>query len=342
MRLAGGGQAVYHYAWRGGPKLQGDPDSPEFLAAYQAATAGRDRPTHHAGTLQQIFNDYQASPAFLTKAKTTQAGYARRIPAIETAFGDMPIKLLADPRVRGEILDWRDKIAARSPREADYHTAVLALMLAWAFNRRRVPCNPIQRPGRLYTPDRTDAIWTDADIAAYLAAAPHQMRLPFLLALWTGQRQADVLALAWTRYDGQVIRLAQSKGKRRVTIPVAADLREALDATRRASPVVCLNSRGQPWTADGFKTSFAKAVAKAGIEGLTFHDLRGTAVTRLALAGCTVPEIATITGHSLKTVEAMLDRHYMGRDIGMAESAVAKLEKHQARTQIVKRPVKCP
>ena len=33
---------------------------------------------------------------------------------------------------------------------------------------------------------------------------------------------------------------------------------------------------------------------------LTFHDLRGSAVTRLARAECTTAEIATITGHSLK------------------------------------------
>lgn len=331
-QLADGSTAVYHYAWRGGPKIDGAPDSPDFLATYQSLTAARDRPTHHVGTLQQVFNDYQASPAYLTKADATRTGYARRIPAIETAFGDMPVKLLADPRIRGEILDWRDKIAARSPREADYHTSILALMLAWAFNRRRIPCNPIERPGRLYAPDRTDAVWTDADVAAFIASAPPQVRLPFLLALWTGQRQADVLALVWGRYDGQTIRLPQSKGKRRVTIPVAADLRSALDAEKRRGLMVCLNSRGAPWTADGFKTSFGKAVAKAGIQGLTFHDLRGTAVTRLALAGCTVPEIATITGHSLKSVEAMLDRHYLGRDIGLAESAISKLEKHRPGT----------
>lgn len=35
---------------------------------------------------------------------------------------------------------------------------------------------------------------------------------------------------------------------------------------------------------------------------LTFHDLRGSAVTRLARAECTTAEIATITGHSLKGV----------------------------------------
>lgn len=51
-----------------------------------------------------------------------------------------------------------------------------------------------------------------------------------------------------------------------------------------------------------------------GVAGLTFHDLRGTVVTRLAIAGCTVPQIATITGHSLKDVATLLDAHYLVRD----------------------------
>lgn len=75
---------------------------------------------------------------------------------------------------------------------------------------------------------------------------------------------------------------------------------------------------------------------------MTFHDLRGTAATRLALARCTVSEIATITGPSLKTVETMPVGHYLGRDEGMAESATAKLQKHQEGTSIVERDVNRP
>jgi integrase len=56
-----------------------------------------------------------------------------------------------------------------------------------------------------------------------------------------------------------------------------------------------------------------KACAAAGIKGLTFHDLRGSAVVRLALADATVPQIATFTGHSLHDVEAILDAHYLGQ-----------------------------
>src|SRR5882762_8666619 len=60
---------------------------------------------------------------------------------------------------------------------------------------------------------------------------------------------------------------------------------------------------------------------------IEFPTMTGSAVVRLALAEATVPQIATFTGHSLKDVEAILDAHYLGRDIQLAEAAVLKLEK---------------
>ncbi|WP_164311230.1 tyrosine-type recombinase/integrase, partial [Streptococcus pneumoniae] len=91
---------------------------------------------------------------------------------------------------------------------------------------------------------------------------------------------------------------------------------------KRVGPLVLTNSRAKPWTEDGFRSSWSDALIDVGInEDLTFHDLRGSAVVRLALAECTVPEIATFTGHSLKDVEHILDRHYLGRDLRLAESA---------------------
>ena len=87
------------------------------------------------------------------------------------------------------------------------------------------------------------------------------------------------------------------------------------------------NSDGKPWSPDGFRASWGKACKAAGVVGVTFNDLRGTAVTRLALAGCTEAEIATITGHSLRGVRAILDRHYLSRDPALGESAIRKLEK---------------
>ena len=60
-------------------------------------------------------------------------------------------------------------------------------------------------------------------------------------------------------------------------------------------------------------------------QDLHFHDLRGTAVTRLALSGCTVPQIAAITGHSSRDVDAILEAHYLGGRLELAEQAIVKL-----------------
>jgi hypothetical protein len=56
------------------------------------------------------------------------------------------------------------------------------------------------------------------------------------------------------------------------------------------------------------------------------HDLRGTAVARLLEAECTPQEIATITGHSLRDVSAIMDS-YSARTDKIAVGAIAKLER---------------
>jgi integrase len=65
---------------------------------------------------------------------------------------------------------------------------------------------------------------------------------------------------------------------------------------------------------------------KAGIVGLTFHDIRGTAVTRLSEAECTPQEIATITGHSVRDVGVIMDR-YSAQTDKLAVAVIAKLER---------------
>jgi len=114
---------------------------------------------------------------------------------------------------------------------------------------------------------------------------------------------------------------------------VGAPLKAALDATAKRSTLILTNHMGQPWTSHGFQSSWLRASRRAGIAGLTFNDLRGTAVTRLAIAGCTEAEIATITGHSLRDVRSILDLHYLARDPALAESAIAKLETRTKNSQ---------
>jgi integrase len=326
-KLADGTRVTYFYAWKGGPRLPGKPGDLEFVAAYNEAVAAKA--AQPKGSLQSVLNDYQKSARFTDLGDKTKRDYVRMIRKIENEFGDFPIAALSDRRTRGEFLAWRDGLAKSSRRQADYALSVLALILAWAFDRGLVPSNPVERPGKTYRSERIDSIWTIGDERRFLEKAPSHIGLAFMLALWTGQRQGDLLRLPWSAYDGETIRLRQSKTGVRVTVPVGAPLKRVLDETKKTAVTILATSRKTSWTESGFRASWRTACKSAGIEGLTFHDLRGTAVTRLAVAGCTTPEIATLTGHSLKQVEAILDSHYLSRDAALGLSAIRKREAYE-------------
>ena len=323
-RLADGTSRTYWYAWKGGPRLPGKPGDPEFIGAYNEAVARKVEPK--SGTLQTVLNGFQASSEWDDLAERTRRDYVRKIREIEAEFGDFPIAALADRRTRGVFLAWRDTLGKRSRRQADYTWQVLARVLSWANGRGLVAANPCEKGGRLYRGTRADKVWSVADEEAFLTVAPSHLHLPLIMALWTGQRQGDLLALVWQQYDGARIRLRQSKTGARVTIPVGGPLKSRLDMIRQREGRILLNSFGEEWSPDGFRASWRKACRAAGVLGLTFNDLRGTAVTRLALAQCTEAEIATITGHTLRDVRSILDAHYLHRDPALAESAIRKLE----------------
>lgn len=340
--LADGSRRKYLYAWRGGPMLkdgQGAPlqvGDPRLVTAYAAAHESRSKPT--TGTLFALIAAYKATTEFGKLAPRTKKDYLRFLVMVESEFGDMPLSLVEKPKARGQFKAWRDEIAAtRGDRQADYVWGVLARVLSVAKDRGTITANVCERGGKLYSVDRAEVIWQPEHIKAFGAAAPDELRFALVLALWTGQRQGDLIKLNWSQYDGTHIRLRQGKRKARVLLPVGSVLKAELDARRPQKPegTILRNTRGQPWTSDGFGTSWGKAHTRAGLDttDLRFNDLRGTAVTRLALADCSVPQIAKFTGHSLKDVERILDAHYLGGKFELAEQAMTKREAYEAGLQ---------
>jgi integrase len=271
-QLADGSSKTFYYAWRGGPRVHGETGTPEFIASYNEAIAGR-RIKAPSGTLQSLIENYQQSQKFLGLRERTRTDYIAQIKIIERDFGDFPLKALVARETRGVFLDWRDKLALKSRRQADYAWQVLALILAFAKDRGRITVNPCEKGGRLYNETRAEMIWSHEDEAAFLDRAPSYLHLALLLALWTGQRQGDLLALPWSAYDGKIIRLRQSKTGTRVVIPVAAPLKAALDSVPRKSPLVLLNSHSKAWRADvshGHRIRTRGGTVHAGVAAIRF------------------------------------------------------------------------
>jgi integrase len=331
-KLADGTTKTYYYAWRGGPRIDAEPGTPEFVRLYQEVVAShRKKSTETFSSLIDYFKDCSEYKDLSDKSKRAYYGYLK---LIEAKFGSMPIGVLEDKRVRGDFKEFRDSFSD-TPRKADYVWTTIARVLSVAKDRGKIAVNVCERGGRLYDSDRSENIWTAEDIRQFCSVASVELQAALLLALWTGQRQGDLLRLTWTDYDGTYIRIRQSKGRgrkgrRRVTIPVGPPLKAALDAAlkeKRSAVTILVNSFGRPWTEDGFRTSWDKAFRKTSLKDLHFHDLRGTAVTRLALSNCSVPEIASITGHSMTTVQEILDAHYLGGRVdlnGEVRTASAK------------------
>ncbi len=108
-------------------------------------------------------------------------------------------------------------------------------------------------------------------------------------------------------------------------VPCARELLALLNNQERSSGTILRTPSGARWQKRHFAATWGATSAAAGIKDLHFHDLRGTAITLLAQAGATVPEIAAITGHSLKTVATILES-YLSRTVELARSAIHKLD----------------
>src|SRR5476649_1435348 len=89
--LADGSRRTYFYAWRGGPRLEGKPGEPAFIASYNAAVATR-RQTK-IGTLQKLIDIYLDSTEFKNDlSERTKTDYRGIIIRIKTRFGTMPLE----------------------------------------------------------------------------------------------------------------------------------------------------------------------------------------------------------------------------------------------------------
>ncbi len=336
-KLASGTVAVYYYHRATGRKLPGKPSSPEFVAAYHAAAVSISSTDRHVGTLQRAIQDYLQSSDFTGLRASTQTDYRKHIAKVEAKFGTLPLIALNDPAVRGTFLKWRDGLAVRSKRQADAAMVMLGTIIAWAMDagEYRILYNRAARPGRLYKSARADIIWTVGDIDRFNAVASPALRLLLLIAVDTGQREGDLLALTWTAWDGSHVSLKQSKGGKHVRVMATAELRAALNGATRASTSLLTDDQGRPWTLSRFNKAWRAATLDAGLDGLHFHDLRGTFVTRAADAGASVAQIATITGHSLKDCQTILDA-YMARTGNRGDATIHRMDSHK-RTAAAKR-----
>lgn len=327
-RLADGRIAYYAYAYRGGPLIaKGEGatkdearkalDAELALPANMAKlAAARDAeaivPAPSVNYVEGIVRAYLKSPEFEKLSGSTKTAYRHALDKFRAEFGDWRTSLFEDPRIAQDMADWRD--SAAGARAGDMRISVISRLFGWARTRGITTAHPTESLERIYKADRSDKVWDDKSLSAVISASPEPLTWAIRLAVCTGLRQGDLISLPWSAVSDVAIRWRTSKRKKDAIIPITPQLRELLDEIPRRSPIVLTSSTGKPWTSDGLRTSFGKAKDKAGIEGLRWHDFRGTAVTHLAKTRLRTRDIARIIGWSEAKVEGIMAR-YVSTDV---------------------------
>jgi integrase len=320
---------TYWYAWRGGPRLRGEPGSPEFVASYHEAHEERRIPD--TGRFRSLVTAYKASGYYKRLADSTKRKWGWWLDRIAEHFGELRVAQFERPeKIRPVIRRWRNQWADK-PRTADYGMQVLSCVLGHAVDPLgRIAGNPCGGIKRLYSgSDRSEIIWTDADIAQLKTDCSTEIAQAVDLAAYTGLRRGDLIRLCWWHVREHEIVIATGKSRQRVEqrIPIYAALRSHLDSIPKRSTTVLTTSLGQPWAVNGFSSAFQRAKAAAGMHdrNLHFHDLRGTAATRFYNADLSVRVIAEIMGWEEEHVEKII-RRYVGR-AAATKAIIAQLDR---------------
>ena len=145
-------------------------------------------------------------------------------------------------------------------------------------------------------------------------------------AIETAMRRGEIAAMRWEHLDwnDRVLLIPETKTGTPRQVPLSTVALEILsqrdplrgDGLPKRMGHTAHNVDGRIWSMrpDSISQAFERVCQVAGIEGLTFHDLRHEATSRLFEKGLNPMEVAAITGH--KTLQ-MLKRytHLKAKDL---------------------------
>jgi integrase len=189
-------------------------------------------------------------------------------------------------------------------------------------------------------------IMTDDQVRQFLEAARRSRYYAlFALAVATGMRQGELLALQWPDVDFEnntvtvrrtvlrvkgrhVVKEPKTKASRR-TIIVPAFAMNALHEHRKKimakgfvdRPVFCSLQGGIMSAQNLRKKTFKPILQRAGLPDMRFHDLRHTHASTLLSKGKSIKAVSRRLGHSNVTTTLQVYAHVLpGDDLALAET----------------------
>lgn len=263
-----------------------------------------DEPT---GMLHDYFDRYEREILPTLKPRT-QKDYVRHLKVLREHFGDMHPDDVK-PRDIGRFLDV-PKGKIHRVRIVAVLSSVYTKMVGKWYVAEKNPCLTVERQKN---PPR-DRYITDEEFWAVHAIMPPRMKIAMELALYTGQRQGDLISLTWDQVTDEGILFNQSKtGQSRLVLFVDPEdegarkedsaLWDVLARAKQLVPqlprkYVLRTEEGAAYTSEGFRSIWQRYMRKAVngwtrkrkggepteyppvlSERFTFHDIRAKTVS---------------------------------------------------------------
>ena len=243
------------------------------------------------------------------KAPRTQIDERGYIATLRGVFGDMPPRSVTPVMVA----QLRDKLAAKSGDvQANHHLKTLKHVFKVATEWGAVPSNPAREISKLKTKPRERYV-TDDELAAVYAKARPMIQVAIDLAVLTGLRRGDLLALTKDQLKDDGVHVRTSKTGRGLIIEYTPELSAVLERAKLMKPhfrqPLIATRAGKAFTGTGFATLWRRAMVAAFPKGreadrFTFNDLR----SKSASDTVELAEASARLGH---TTMAVTKRHYI-------------------------------
>ncbi len=312
----------------------------EWYAGKRAAPSN-----HPSGTIDWLISFYKESDDFKDLKTKTKRTYNHSLKVISEWAGDTQVRAITPGMVQTLY-----KSLGVGRATANNVIRMLRTLLEFARKNDIIPSNPALSPG-IKDRSKKGALWEFEYVAALVKAADeeglHSVGTAILINEWLGQRKSDILFMRQEFYNNGELTIDQAKVEDAVVVlnvalvpHIHARLEEELARTQKIapnSPYIIVNQTGYRWN-EGLFTAAVKqlrekvAVQFPKMQACTFMTLRHTAITRMFEAGLETPLIAAISGHSLESCDAIIDRYGI-RTKRMAERALEQRYQYELQNE---------
>jgi integrase len=225
----------------------------------------------------------------IRRFKRTFTGTASRISRVD-------IERYLSGRLEGNEEEDEKAIGpSRHNKELKFLRLIFKKAIEWGYAQK----NPADGIKRLREPAGRVRYLSDEERKNLLAACSERLRQIVVIALDTGMRKGELLALRWSDIDlkNRLIQVETSKNGERRDIPMSDRVYAILKALppRVDTPYLFANADGHH-QAD-LKTTWTTAVRRVKLENFTFHDLRHTFASTLVMAGVDIRTVQQLMGH---------------------------------------------